>query len=226
MIKPIFFLAFLILSAESYLVKFAKLPSYLTIGKTDEFYDFSNPALKFVFSRLLKMEEMVPFEDILPSNFRLSTSDVVESPNKIIIDTKLVGDVQKVLERYLKNYKNVPKINFENDEKEIQFTNGNVISLIPENYDNSLIVQIKEKENYRSKRETASTTTSTPSNHSVNAVTEFYTAEFPVMFNLILWLFLHLAMGIFVICYEMLSSNSGEDTILYKLTGIKAKKNQ
>ena len=62
------------------------------------------------------------------------------------------------------------------------------------------------------------------SQNSIAALAVFYSDQYPAMFNLIFWTSLILAVALIGIVYGMMSMDPGLDTVIYRMTSNRIKK--
>lgn len=78
----------------------------------------------------------------------------------------------------------------------------------------------------RVKREAEPTTTHAGVNKTIENEALFYSDQYPAMFNLLFWTSLILGLAIFGISYAMWNMDPGLDTVIYRMTSQRIKKEQ
>jgi renin receptor len=63
-----------------------------------------------------------------------------------------------------------------------------------------------------------------PSGKNITNLAEFYSDQYPAMFNIIFWTSLILGVAVFSIAYSMWSMDPGLDTVIYRMTSQRIKK--
>jgi len=87
--------------------------------------------------------------------------------------------------------------------------------------DELLVYLLTTKASQRVKRATTDA-----SNNSIAKVAEFYSDQYPAMFNVIFWTSLILVLTIIAIVYNMAAMDPGLDTVIYRMTSQRIKKDQ
>lgn len=84
-----------------------------------------------------------------------------------------------------------------------------------------LFVQSTEKDvaASRSKREIIAADTKNPFN-----LATYYSSDYPVIFNIILWFMVVFGLSLLAICYAIAAMDPGRDSIIYRMTSTRIKK--
>ncbi|EDX13655.1 ATPase H(+)-transporting accessory protein 2 [Drosophila simulans] len=87
--------------------------------------------------------------------------------------------------------------------------------------DSVLFVQTTEKDvaASRAKRDTIAASTTNPYNLAV-----YYGSDYPVIFNIILWFMVVFGLSLLAICYAIAAMDPGRDSIIYRMTSTRIKK--
>jgi hypothetical protein len=85
-------------------------------------------------------------------------------------------------------------------------------------------VQGKQPGKAKAGADTTTTTQAPPVDRNITNVAEFYSDQYPAMFNIIFWTSLILAFAVFSISYSMWSMDPGLDTVIYRMTSQRIKK--
>ncbi|XP_017078661.1 ATPase H(+)-transporting accessory protein 2 [Drosophila eugracilis] len=87
--------------------------------------------------------------------------------------------------------------------------------------DSVLFVQTTEKDvaASRAKRDAIGASTTNPFNLAV-----YYNSDYPVIFNIILWFMVVFGLSLLAICYAIAAMDPGRDSIIYRMTSTRIKK--
>ncbi|XP_022220794.1 ATPase H(+)-transporting accessory protein 2 [Drosophila obscura] len=87
--------------------------------------------------------------------------------------------------------------------------------------DSVLFVQTTDKDTgvARTKRDTLGADSTNPFN-----LATYYSSDYPVIFNIILWFMVVFALSLLAICYAIASMDPGRDSIIYRMTSTRIKK--
>ncbi|ALC48044.1 VhaM8.9, partial [Drosophila busckii] len=98
---------------------------------------------------------------------------------------------------------------------------GRLLAAAQKSSDSVLFVQSTDKDaaNARSKREAVD-----PNKKNTFNLAEYYNDDYPIIFNIILWFMVVFALSLLAICYAIAVMDPGRDSIIYRMTSTRMKK--
>ncbi|KAH8382573.1 hypothetical protein KR009_004164, partial [Drosophila setifemur] len=98
---------------------------------------------------------------------------------------------------------------------------GNLLAASQKSSDSVLFVQTTEKDVAvsRAKREAVAPDPTNPFN-----LATYYNSDYPVIFNIILWFMVVFGLSLLAICYAIAAMDPGRDSIIYRMTSTRIKK--
>lgn len=97
---------------------------------------------------------------------------------------------------------------------------GRLLAAAQKSSDSVLFVLSTDKDaNSRSKRDTLQADDTNPFN-----LAEYYNEDYPVIFNIILWFMVIFGLSLLAICYAIGAMDPGRDSIIYRMTSTRMKK--
>ncbi|KAL5282796.1 ATP6AP2 family protein [Megaselia abdita] len=115
-----------------------------------------------------------------------------------------LDDVRKLLSESIENLLEATK----------QVSSGNALVSLITNKSDGLS---------RSKRQATAASDNTIDPKKLN-IAEYYSADYPVIFNIILWFMVAFALALLAICYVIGDMDPGRDSIIYRMTSTRMKK--
>lgn len=114
----------------------------------------------------------------------------------------------------------------ESDSSELQKSIDDVIEkfnkqCVADASNDLLVYVLATEEKHRSKRQAVAANTNNIINPAV-----FYSDQYPAMFNLLFWTTLLLALAVYGVAYGMYRMDPGLDTVIYRMTSQRIKKDQ
>lgn len=97
---------------------------------------------------------------------------------------------------------------------------GRLLAAAQKSSDSVLFVQSTDKDaNSRAKREVIN-----PSATNEFNLATYYNEDYPVIFNIILWFMVIFGLSLLAICYAIAAMDPGRDSIIYRMTSTRMKK--